>query len=248
MLQAPATTLYFLLCVAVATYVQTLTGFAFGLVLLSLVATFKLASVADAANTASVLTLVNALAFFRTERQAPPWRQMRPALITSLLTVMLGVLMLGWMHDHAASWLETALGIVVVLCAVSLVARGQQAEHVGPPRGFAMAGALSGLMGGLFGTSGPPIVFYLYRQPLATDVVRRALLVMFASNASLRLLLVVLSIGMSAHALLLCLLSVPIVQLTTRLTLKAPPPVPPGVMRPLVATLLALSGAAMIFR
>jgi len=247
-LRDPATTVYFLLCVAVATYVQTLTGFAFGLVLLSLVATFKLASLADAANTASVLTLINAVVFFRTDRQAPPWALMRPALLTSLLTVLLGVLVLGWMNNNAASWLETALGVVIVLCAASLVIRRQQATSVGPPGGFALAGALSGLMGGLFGTSGPPIVFYLYRQPLTTDVVRRALLVMFASNASVRLVLVAFSMGLSSHALLLCVLSFPIVHITTRLTMKMPPPVRPTVMRPLVAALLALSGIAMIAR
>lgn len=245
-LRDPATSVYFLVCVAVATYVQTLTGFAFGLVLLSLVTTFKLASVSDAANTASVLTLINAAVFFRTDRQAPPWALMRPALATSLVTVLLGVLLLGWMNNHAAGWLETALGVAIILCAASLVMRRRQTARVGPPGGFAIAGALSGLMGGLFGTSGPPIVFYLYRQPLTADVIRRALLVMFASNAIVRLVLVAFSIGVSAHALLLCALSVPIVHITTRLTLRVPPPVRPALMRPLVAALLALSGLAMI--
>lgn len=244
----PATSLFFLLCVAVATYVQTLTGFAFGLVLLSLVATFNLASVADAANTATVLTLINAVAFFRAERQAPPWKLMRPALIASLMTVLVGVLLLRWISNNASSWLENALGVAIVVCAISLVARKRQAQQVGPPSGFAMAGALSGLMGGLFGTSGPPIVYHLYRQPLATDVVRRALLVMFASNAGMRLVLVVLSIGMTPRALLLSALAVPVVHITTRLTLKAPPPVPARVMRPLVAGLLALTGVAMVAR
>lgn len=246
--KTPATLLSFLLCVTVATYVQTLTGFAFGLVLLSLVTTFNLASVADAANISSVLTLINAVAFFRAERQAPPWKMMRPALMASLVTVLLGVLSLRWMHDHAASWLEAGLGIVIILCAVSLVVRKEQAARVGPPRSFAIAGALSGLLGGLFGTSGPPIVFYLYRQPLALDVVRRALLVMFASNSGMRLVMVVLSMGIAPRALLLCVLSVPIVQITTRLTMKAPPPLPPHVMRSVVAGLLALSGAAMVVR
>lgn len=245
---APATSLLFLLCVAIATYVQTLTGFAFGLVLLGLVATFNLASVADAANIATVLTLVNAVAFFRAERQPPPWKLMRPALIASLLTVLVGVLLLGWLNDNASAWLETVLGVAIVGCAISLVARRRPAERVGPPRGFAMAGALSGLMGGLFGTSGPPIVYHLYRQPLATDVVRRALLVMFASNASVRLVLVVASIGLSPRAVLLSVLSVPVVHLATRLTMMAPPPLPARVMRPAVALLLALTGVAMVVR
>lgn len=195
-----------------------------------------------------MLTLINALVFFRTDRQPPPWRLMHRALLTSLATVLLGVVLLGWVNDNAAAWLETALGVAIVLCAVSLVIRRQQASSVGAPRAFSVAGALSGLMGGLFGTSGPPIVFYHYRQPLATDVVRRALLVMFASKACTRLVLVPVSMGISAHALLLCVLSFPVVHVTTRLTTKRPPPWSPAVMRPLVAALLALSGIAMITR
>ena len=243
---SPTTSLLFLVCVAVATYVQTLTGFAFGLVLLSLVATFDLASVVDAANTATVLTLANAVAFFRAERQPPPWRMMRPALIASLFTVLLGVLLLRWISETSSDWLKTALGIAIVVCAIALIARKSQAERVGRPSGFAMAGALSGLMGGLFGTSGPPIVYHLYRQPLASDVVRRALLVMFASNAGVRLVLVVVSIGMSPRALLLSVLSVPVVHVATRLTLKAPSPISPAAMRMVVAGLLVMTGVAMV--
>ena len=49
--------LVFMLCVALATYAQNLTGFAFSLILLGLVSVFHVASVHDAANAAMVLTL-----------------------------------------------------------------------------------------------------------------------------------------------------------------------------------------------
>jgi len=52
--------LLFLACVALATYAQTMTGFAFGLVLLGLSGVFQLASVSEVANVVSVLSLVNA--------------------------------------------------------------------------------------------------------------------------------------------------------------------------------------------
>ena len=51
--------LLFLACVALA-YARTMTGFAFGLVLLGLSGVFQLASVSEVANVVSVLSLVNA--------------------------------------------------------------------------------------------------------------------------------------------------------------------------------------------
>ena len=46
-----------LACVALASYAQNLTGFAFGLILLGLTAVLHLASLADVANVVSVLVL-----------------------------------------------------------------------------------------------------------------------------------------------------------------------------------------------
>lgn len=49
--------LLFVACVALATFVQSLTGFAFGLVLLGLVAMLHLAPLAVAANVVTVMVL-----------------------------------------------------------------------------------------------------------------------------------------------------------------------------------------------
>ena len=86
----------FLACVALATYAQTMTGFAFGLVLLGLSGVFQLASVSEVANVVSVLSLVNAVVTLARAKPQVNWRLMTPALVSSLAGVTVGVVALAW--------------------------------------------------------------------------------------------------------------------------------------------------------
>lgn len=246
LLGPPTALALYLLCVAVATFAQTLSGFAFGLVFLSLVASFDLASVADAANVATVLTLANAWAYFRAHRQPLPWPLMKPAILTSCVGVGLGLLLLHRLSAGATTMLKLLLGGVIVLCALVLLRRGAVRPTLAPPRQFAVVGLVSGLMGGLFGTSGPPIVYHLYRQPLGLDVVRRGLLLMFAANALTRIALNVPTGGFSLRAVLLAAIALPLVQLLTRLALRLQPHVPANVLRWGVAALLVATGGSLV--
>lgn len=243
----PLSILGFLICVAVAAYAQTLTGFAFGLILLSSVAVFDLVPITDAADAAMVLTLVNTYSFFRTDRQPPPWRLMRPVLITSLCFIVVGVAMLMWLSSHATQWLKIVLGLVIAGCALSLMVQTRPRKTLSSPTGFGVAGALSGVLGGLFGTSGPPIVYLMYRQPLEHALIRRALLVVFASNAGLRLVAVAATGTLTLRSMLLCALSVPIVHYVTIFTARRPAPVSPRTLRAGVSWLLVVSGALLVF-
>lgn len=246
-LGSPASIFGFLICVAVAAYAQTLTGFAFALILLSSVAVFDLVPIADAANAAMVLTLVNAYSFFRTDRRPPPWRMMRPALISSLCFTVVGVGLLMWFSSHATQWLKVLLGLVIAGCAFSLMLQRRPRQTLSSPAGFGVAGSLSGILGGLFGTSGPPIVYLMYQQPLDHSLIRRALLLVFASNSALRLVVVAATGTFTLRSLLLCALSVPIVHFVTIFTARRPPPVSGRTLRAAVAWLLVISGALLVF-
>lgn len=237
----------FAVCVALATFAQNLTGFAFGLILLGLTASFHVASVADAANAAMVLTLVNAWVSFRSGgRSAPPWRLMRPTLLGSLLGVALGVLLLGWLSGNAVAWLRGLLGLSITACAVLLLLQARTQARLSGAPAFAGIGLLSGLLGGLFSSSGPPLVYHLYRQPLQAEQIRRALLLVFACNALMRLLLIVPSGQFSAHALLLAACAVPVVYGVTRLQQRFPIAVPAKTLRRIVAALLLTSGLSLL--
>jgi hypothetical protein len=108
-----------------------------------------------------------------------------------------------------------------------------------------IVGALSGLMGGMFSTAGPPLVYHFYRQPLPIQVIRETLVAVFGLNAILRLLLVVLAGNIPSAAYWPCLLAIPVVIAATALARKFPPPLSPLMFRRAVFCLLFLSGASL---
>ena len=86
----------FAACVATATFTQSLTGFAFGLVLLGLVAVFHLAPLPVAANVVTVMVLANATMLVR-GLPALPRRLLLPSYGSSLVGVAIGACLLAWL-------------------------------------------------------------------------------------------------------------------------------------------------------
>lgn len=236
----------FLLCVALATAIQNLTGFAFGLVLLGLSASLHVASVSDAANAAMVLTLVNAAVSFSGGRARPPWQLMRPALLGSAAGVALGVALLTWLSSNAVVYLRALLGITIIACAALLLWHSKPLQQLSKPATFVHTGFLSGLLGGLFSSSGPPLVYHMYRQPLSHEMVRQALLLAFAFNACLRLAFVIPAGQMSLHSMVLAACAIPVVFGITRWQLGKPIALPQALLKKMAAALLVLSGLGLL--
>lgn len=244
----PETSAYlgFIACVALATCVQNMTGFAFSLVLLGLVATFKLVPIVDAANAATVLTLVNAVSFFRLHQLQPEWRVMKPAILPSLVGVAVGVALLAWLTDNAVQLLRGLLGLAILACALALIFDAKPRKTVSGRLAFGVTGALSGLLGGLFSSAGPPMVFHMHRQPLPPALVRQCLVLMFAINQVLRLTLVLLSGHFSWSSVLLSASAVPVVHGVGWLQHRYMPPISPTLTRRVVSGLLLLAGVSLL--
>ncbi|MDY0745726.1 sulfite exporter TauE/SafE family protein [Paucibacter sp. R3-3] len=236
----------FIACVALATCIQNLTGFAFSLVLLGLVALFDLVPVIDAANAATVLTLVNAASFFRMNRLQPEWRVIKPSLLPSLVGVAIGVALLAWLSGNAVQVLRGLLGLAIVGCAVLLMLDAKPRRSVSGAPAFAAVGLASGLMGGLFSSAGPPMVYHMYRQPLPRELVKQCLILMFAINQVLRLLLVLLSGHFSWKSALLSAGALPVVHGVGWLQHRYMPPVSAAAVRRVVCVLLLLSGGSLL--
>ena len=237
----------FIACVALATCIQNMTGFAFGLVLLGLVAMFKLVPIVDAANAATVLTLVNAVSFFRLHKLQPQWRVMKPSILPSLLGVAAGVALLAWLSGNAVQALRGLLGLAILACAFALIVDAKPRETVSGKPAFAFVGALSGLLGGLFSSAGPPLVYHMYRQPLPRDLVRQCLVLIFAINQVLRLTLVVVSGHFSWFSVLLSASAVPVVHGVGWLQHRYMPPISATLTRRVVSGLLLLAGGSLLF-
>ena len=203
--------LLFLACVALATYAQTMTGFAFGLVLLGLSGVFQLASVSEVANVVSVLSLVNAAVTLARAKPQVNWSLLTPAAISSLAGVAVGVAALTWISGSMAVLLQLLLGITILACAILLVARSQPLAQLSSRASCMFFGGVSGVLGGLFSSAGPPMVYHLYRQPLPLATIRNSLLILFSLNATVRLALVTGQGAFMASSFWLSLQALPVV-------------------------------------
>jgi uncharacterized membrane protein YfcA len=242
---APESLLVFLACVAVATVIQNLTAFAFGLVFLGLVELLEVVPMADAINTSMVLALVNSIAFFWGDREPLPWKQVTPVAMTSVAGVAIGLGVHVWLSANASHWLRLLLGIVVILSAANLLFAGRVRSEPSSSASFALFGGLSGLLGGLFATSGPPIVYHMLRQPFEPRHIRRCLMLIFAINNLSRLLMVAGAGRLSHRSVVLCFVAVPVAFVVTRMTAHHAARISKRRLVALMAALLFVTGATL---
>jgi hypothetical protein len=236
----------FLLCVVIATGAQRLTGFALALVLLGLTSLFNLASLPDVANVATVLALANAAIVLPGARKSMDWAMLRATAMGSVFGVVGGVLLLGWLNANVVVVLRLLLGLIIIGCAIVVLMRTELLRQRSSNASFRFFGLLSGLLGGLFSASGPPLVYQFYRQPIDLDTLRDTLIAALATSSLLRLAVVLPSGQFSARALLLSAVALP---LTTGITWWVQRH-PPGWSRPavlkLVCALLLVTGAGLV--
>ena len=235
-----------LLCITLASYVQSLTGFAFGLIFLALVGVFDLIPVEVAANAVTLITLSQTFIYFREYPLTDDWRVIRPAIWPSLGGVVAGLALLFWLSDSALYLLKIALGISVVGSAALLVMRFKPKTEIDPPASFALTGLLAGLMGGMFSTAGPPLVYKLYRQPLSLPVIRQALLVMFGLSQLVRMGIVLITGQFTPASIAYAVLAVPLLFVVTRYNRRYPLKLSPVAVSRVAAGLLLMAGASLI--
>ncbi len=161
------------MAMAFAGCVQGFLGFGFGLVSMGLLP--FLLGVKGAVPLVGIVALVlniNLLVRFRRHFQ---WRSALPLLGGATLGIPVGVLALtSW----SSSWLMIALGgIVVTYVAWSLLGRTAP-RPLGRGAGWAL-GVASGVLGGAFGTSGPPAVAWVSSQDWSSQTMRATLVGLF---------------------------------------------------------------------
>ena len=239
-------TALFLLCVALATCAQSLSGFAFALVLLGLAGLLELAPLTDLANVATMLALANALVALRGSRRQLDVPALRDLTLGGVAGILLGVLLLGWLSTNVTLVLRLVLGLTVIACAVVVLTEAAALRERSPASTFRLWGALSGLLTGLFATGGPPLVYHFYRQPMALKTVRDTLVATLAASSLLRLVVVIPAGQFSANALKLSLLAAPLVFGLSWWLERHPPGWSRAAVLRLVCALLLLTGLGLI--
>lgn len=181
------TLLSLLFVIAAGTYIQTATGFGFGLIVMGIGGAFGLLPIADLAFIASTLSLVNGLSgLYGGVWRHAMFRQMLAFLVVALPMVALGLYWLDQLGQHALDVLQGLLGCVMILVCISSLLRPEPLANPSPTWHFGVSGAFAGVLSGLFSTAGPPISYLMYRQPVELLVIRSTLLSVFLILASFR--------------------------------------------------------------
>jgi phage shock protein PspC (stress-responsive transcriptional regulator) len=236
----------FLLCVAIATWAQSITGFALALILLGLTSLLHLAPLPDVANVATVLSLASAAIALRGARRSLDRRIWRSTVSGSVFGVAAGVALMAWLQANVVMLLRLLLGLVVIACAVVVLVRTKPLERSSSRLSFGAFGFLSGVLGGLFSASGPPLVYQFYRQPLTLDEVRDTLVATLATGSLIRLGMVIPSGHFTLRSLLLCVLSVPLAMGLTWWMRRHPPAWRRETVLKVVCALLMVTGVGLI--
>jgi uncharacterized membrane protein YfcA len=236
----------FLACVVVATCAQSVTGFALSLIVLGLSGLFELAPLPDVANVTMVLSLATAATALRGRRHALDRTMFRSTVAGSVLGVAAGVALMVWLSANVVMLLRLLLGVVVIACAVIVLVRTEPLAQRSSRASFGAFGFVSGVLGGLFSASGPPLVFQFYRQPMALDTVRDTLVATLAAGSLIRLAMVVPSGQFTLDSLRLCVLSVPPAMALTWWFRRHPPAWPRKAVLKIVCVLLVITGVGLI--
>ena len=173
-----------------AAYTQTLTGFAFGLITMGGIGLTGLMSLPDAAVLVSVLTLVNAAQMLLKGWRDIAWREFGSSWYEHS-AALCRLWLLEWLAEPGPMS-ALILGIVIIVSSLQL-ARKPDPLRSNRRRSFLFFGGIAGLMGGLFSTAGPPLVYHFYRQPMPLVTLRETLVTVFALNAVFRIGLVAVS-------------------------------------------------------
>ncbi|OWT62120.1 hypothetical protein CEY11_07725 [Candidimonas nitroreducens] len=229
-----------------AVYTQNLTGFALALVLLSLVGSTNVVPLPDAINAVSIINIVNASYFLYRRRPFKLERTFRPAIAASFVGYFVGMGILTLLAAHAVGVLKSLLGVCIIGCALLLWRAAKPLQTPSSARAFALVGGVSGILGGVFSSPGPPLVYAVYRQPWPMKTIQETLVFSFGIGAAFRLAVMGLAGQVSMQAVLLGLESLPVAFLITTFAANRKLPCSREVLRHIVCVLLACAGLGML--
>ena len=229
----------------VASYLQTVTGFAFGLVFMSAVAMSEIVGIEDGATIVSILMLVNAGILLAREWRyvaRNPFVQIVPI---SLVTTVVGTMLLPVFVSKSIVWLKFVLGVVIVVSSLQLLWLRKDSGGRRPRWAFPLSGLVGGLMGGLFAIPGPPIVYALHRYLPSQREIRATLVAIFAAITGLRLCLSGLLTPPTGDILVIAAVLTPVTILATAVAHRRPPPLSADMMKFVTVCLLVLTGIVL---
>jgi uncharacterized membrane protein YfcA len=236
----------FLMLVMLGAYVQTITGFAMGLLIMGGVTILNLAPIAFSAAVVSILSLLNTLLALRYSLKHVHWKSVGYICAGLIPGLLVGFLVLDFLSETAYIWLRRMLGIVIIIAGVLLTLKPEPWARTSGGLAASMTGVAGGLIGGMFSTGGAPIAFFMYRQPREFNVIRATLLTVFAVITFSRTVVVAANDQLSRDILAVSGVAVPLVLITTLVARKISPVSADTTIRKAVFVLLILIGVSLV--
>ena len=229
-----------------ATLLQTLSGFGFGLMVVSSFTLFNILPLTATTFVVCFLSLFNSVSLVARNIDHINKRAFTLLLVSGIPFMAVGYALLEYLSAGMTTWLNLLLGVAILSCCGLLLVKRKQATPSERAYGFSIAGALGGLLGGLFSTFGPPVVFQCYRQAWSINEIRFTLLAVFSVTSLIRLAIVPLGTLPSSEVVISALCAVPVILVFTRIGRLLAVRVPAAAVRLLALTMLAMSGVTLI--
>ena len=151
--------LYIILLAAGASFIQRTIGFGFGIFIMTALP-FLLPSYGEAVTLSGLLSLTSATVVMLQYVKYVTWKRFLPILGAFIIFSTAAILMLDKIEGPT---MRRILGIMLIFLSLYFsFFKEMLQKHIKATPGWLIgAGSVSGIMGGLFGMQGPPVVLYL---------------------------------------------------------------------------------------
>ena len=151
--------LYIILLAAGASFIQRTIGFGFGIFIMTALP-FLMPSYAEAVTLSGLLSLTSATVVMLQYIKYVTWKRFLPILGAFIIFSTSAILLLDKIEGPA---MRKILGIMLIFLSFYFsFFKERLQKHIRATPGWMLgAGSISGIMGGLFGMQGPPVVLYL---------------------------------------------------------------------------------------
>ncbi|MGR8947126.1 MAG: TSUP family transporter [Gammaproteobacteria bacterium] len=238
-----------LICaVFVGSYVQSLIGFAMGLIVVGIGSISGSVDFGVLTAAVSLITLFNIVVSLKGHLPKIHGKMLFYMVFGQLPCIALGLFLVNHLAVRTVASLELLLGMFLLISGSIMVFKPQPRARLSSIPGLVLGGAGGGLTGGLFAASGPVIGWFGYRQPLELNVIRATILCFFLIACVCRTTLVGIHGGLTREVWSLVGVSIPITLIGAWLGTVAKPKLSDAGFKRWVFTLLILMGIYISFR
>ena len=156
-----------LLLAAGASFIQRTIGFGFGIFIMTALP-FLMPSYAEAVTLSGLLSLTSATVIMFKYVKYVTWKRILPIMVAFAVFSTIAVVLLDRIEGPA---MRITLGLMLIFLSFYFsFFKDKIQKIIRPTAGWQLgAGSLSGIMGGLFGMQGPPVVLYLIASEPTKD-------------------------------------------------------------------------------